>query len=464
MTDLSILSAIPKSAMHRFLLVSIHAGSLKGQADQIEREGFEADIAESLEHLHGLLSEGSYDASILFAGPEATALGDLIAKTRTLHPKTIFTVVASRPEVKDAVAVMKAGAFDYVTRVAQQDEATQLHEIVQSIVRHVRARRMELRIDQIERDISRQSMVISLLSREPSVQQILDRTFQLAPTTTQILIAGTIGTGKSVLAHAIHQRTSQPEAPFVEVHCSNPSAAAMHAEIFGHAENTLPGVPKAESGKIALAEGGTLFFHEIGDLPLDVQHVVLQLMTEGTYYRYGERHPRQARLRLLFSTHHNLEQKAGRGEFLPALLALINKNVVTLPPLSQRAADIPIFAENFLSFYATQTAKNIRGFSKASWRRLLEYPWPGNLRELRNVIEQAVIRCQNPFIEIADLPDHVSGIKPGRLQIGENASLSDLEFEHIRLVLARSKTLDGAAKTLGIDPATLYRKRKRMNL
>jgi|GEM_PF-5230957 len=450
--------------MHRFLLVSINAGSLKGQADQIEREGFEADIAESPEHLHGLLLEGNYDAALVFCGAEAKDIGELVAKIRNLHPKTIFTVIASNPDVRDAVAVMKAGAFDYTIRAAQQDEAVQIHDIILSIVRHVRARRMEQRLDLIKRDINRQSMVISLMSRELSMQQMLDRTFHMAPTTTQILITGPIGTGKSVLAHAIHQRTSPPEAPFVEVHCTNPSAASMHGEIFGHAEGTLPGVQKSDSGKIALAEGGTLFFHEIGDLPLDVQHVVLQLIMEGNYYRLGEKHLRQARLRLLFSTHHNLEQKAAKGEFLPALLAQINKNIATLPPLSQRAADIPIFAENFLSFYATQTAKNIRGFSKATWRRLLEYPWPGNLRELRNVIEQAVIRCQNPFIEIADLPDHVSGVKPGRLQIGENASLSDLEFEHIRLVLARAKTLDGAAKTLGIDPATLYRKRKRMNL
>lgn len=462
------LTSVPYSytqvRMLRFLLVSNHAGSLKGQVDQIEREGFEAEIADGPGHLQAALAAGSFDSVLIYSSNEELILPELVSKTLMGFPKLLITVITAKPAVAEAVAVMKAGAFEYLQRETQESENKQLHGILAAIARKVRSQRMEERVDALERRFNIQSLGICLTSRDNRVQQILDTAFQSYTSTDPVLILGSSGVGKSVLAHAIHHRGSRSETPFIEVHCSNPSATALHAEIFGHAEGTLAGVPRMEPGKIASAEGGTIFLHEIGDMPLDVQHEVLKLITDGVYHRLGESHARPTRIRILASSHHNLRNKTEKGEFLPALLARLTRLVISMPPLNERASDVPIFAETFLTFFSTQTAKNIRGFSKPAWRRLVEYPWPGNLRELRNTIEQAVIRCQSPYIEIADLPDHVSGIKPGRLQVGENASLSDLEFEHIRLVLARAKTLDGAAKTLGIDPATLYRKRKKMNL
>jgi NtrC-family two-component system response regulator AlgB len=212
---------------------------------------------------------------------------------------------------------------------------------------------------------------------------------------------------------------------------------------------------------VAAANGGTIFLDEIGELPLEIQPKLLRLLQEKQYERVGENKVRTADLRILAATNRDLEQLVKEGRFREDLFFRLNVISVRIPPLRERRKDLVNIADSYLKFFAQETAKKIEGFTPAALEKISTYSWPGNLRELRNVIERAVILCEGPKIDVRDLPENIHEAAPRALDLGANATLEELEAEHIRRVIAQSDSLDTAAKVLGIHPATLYRKRKR---
>ncbi|HTK74108.1 MAG TPA: sigma 54-interacting transcriptional regulator, partial [Gemmataceae bacterium] len=218
-------------------------------------------------------------------------------------------------------------------------------------------------------------------------------------------------------------------------------------------------------GKVAAAEGGTLFLDEIGDLPPPLQPKLLRFLQERAYERVGEARPRTGDVRLIAATNRDLAEEVKAGRFREDLYYRLNVIEMTLPPLRERRRDILPLAERLLAFFARQTGKRLGGFTAEAREALLRHSWPGNLRELRNAVERGAILATDPEVGLADLPAAVG--QPGgagRIEVGDTVSLDDLEREHIRRVLARVPSLDEAAAVLGIDPSTLYRKRKRFGL
>jgi two-component system, NtrC family, response regulator AlgB len=299
---------------------------------------------------------------------------------------------------------------------------------------------------------------------EPAVQRVMDIAFKAADTSATILVLGPSGTGKNVLAREIHRRSAQRDKPFVTVNCPSLSKELLESELFGHVKGAFTGAVQDTFGKVAAAEGGTLFLDEIGEMPLEIQPKLLRLLQDREYERVGEAKPRRAVVRVIAASNRNLVEEMKIGRFREDLFYRLNVITLALPGLHDRPADLIRLAQNYLEFFARRMGKKLRGLAPEVAAAFRVYPWPGNLRELRNVIERAVILATGDALTLPDLPEEFSRRPDSSIQVGARVTLDELEAEHLRRILKVTATLEEAARTLGIDPATLYRKRQRLGL
>jgi NtrC-family two-component system response regulator AlgB len=258
----------------------------------------------------------------------------------------------------------------------------------------------------------------------------------------------------------MHQRSRRSAGAFVTVSCPSLSRELLESDLFGHAKGAFTGAHTDTRGKIASADGGTLFLDEIGDLPLEIQPKLLRLLQEREYERVGEAKLRRANVRVISASNRDLGPLMRDGRFREDLFYRLNVISVRLPPLRERTQDVERLALLQLNFLAAHSGKTARGFSNAAIEAMRAYRWPGNLRELRNVIERAVILSDHEQIELADLADTIQ--PASEIRLGGRFNLEQIESEHIRRLIANHRTLEEVAEILEIDPATLYRKRKRL--
>ena len=392
---------------------------------------------------------------------------DVLARLRAADaglPVVLVTAYASVPTVVEA---MRRGAADYLPKPFTPDQIRLVTERV------TRGRALERRVAELELAAAAQAPEMDLRSGEPAMQRLLETAFRAAASRASLLLLGENGTGKSVLARALHARSPRAGGAFVTVSCPSLSRELLESELFGHVKGAFTGATADTRGKVAAAAGGTLYLDEIGELPPEVQPKLLRLLQEREYERVGETQTRRAEVRVVASTNRDLPRAVAAGAFREDLLYRLNTITLTLPPLRERPHDLLPLAEAHLGFFARQLGRPpVRGFSAGAQRAMRAYPWPGNLRELRNAVERAVILGGQGEVILSDLPDAVraagggndgTAAPPGNdVQLGGRATLAEIEDEHLRRVLARTARLDEAAAILGIDPATLYRKRRRM--
>ncbi len=303
-------------------------------------------------------------------------------------------------------------------------------------------------------------------STDPQVRLTLARARFAAPSDAPVLIRGEKGTGKRTLARALHGWSKRSRGPFVTVSCSGIGSERLEFDLFGLVGGTITSDRGDTSGKIAAAEGGTLFLDEVGALPPELQLRLLQLLEDPKYAIVGEAVGRTVDVRIVAATSISLEAAVASGEFHWDLLYRLNVIELLLPPLRHRS-DIRDLADDHLAYFAGQTGNPFTGFAPEALEALLQYTWPGNLRELRNAIERAVIIGTVPDVHLADLPERIAqalvrGDEP--IEVGRRVSLEALEDEHVRRILASTSSLEEAAQVLRINPSTLYRKRKRLGL
>lgn len=310
-----------------------------------------------------------------------------------------------------------------------------------------------------------------IVGRSPAIQEVLSLVAHAAPLDVNILILGESGTGKSVVARAVHQRSDRASKPFVTVNCPSLSKELLESELFGHVKGSFTGAVRDHWGKVKAAEGGTLFLDEIGELPLEIQPKLLRLLQDREYERLGENTIRTSQVRIIAATNRDLAACVAEGTFREDLYYRLNVIGVRIPSLRERPEDLVALAEQYLQFFSRQFGRKIKGFSPAARKILVACPWPGNLRELRNVIERAVILCRDTMLQPEDFPASVSGKHSpaeqslsghaNQVHVGDPVSLDLLERHHIQEIVRRSPSLASAAEVLGIDQATLYRKRKK---
>jgi NtrC-family two-component system response regulator AlgB len=402
--------------------------------------------------LHALRIE-SFDVIFLDLRLDQESGLELIEDIRGLAPKAAIILVTAFATIETAVAAIKRGAFEYFPKPCTPE---QIREVLQRVER---SGKLERRPAETGGDPVPEALDFLLCSESPQMQRALNLAFKAAASDATLLLLGESGTGKSVLARAIHRRSPRAAEPFVTVSCPSLSRELLESDLFGHTRGAFTGAVAEKWGKVTTAEGGTLFLDEIGDLPLDIQARLLRLLQEREYERVGETTSRKSNVRLLAATNRNLSEAVAMGRFREDLYYRLNVISVTVPPLRERMSDFTQLVNNHLQYLARRSGKEPKRLSRAAWEQMQSYNWPGNLREMRNVLERAAILCGGDQIQLSDLSESIC--KNTEIRIGSKVTLAELEKLHIRRVIESSRTLEEAAHTLGIDPATLYRKRKK---
>ncbi len=414
-----------------------------------------ADGAQALE----LLGYGLFDVAFLDLKLGRDKGLDVLVSLLRLAPGLAVVVITAYATIETAVEAMRRGAFDFLPKPFTPDEIRRVLERV------VQIRRLQSHVEELEEQVRSIVPEADLQTAEPAMQDALEMAFRAAPTEATLLLRGESGTGKGVLARAIHARSAHVAGPFITVNCPSLSSELLESELFGHVRGAFTGAVQDTLGKVAAAEGGTLFLDEIGDLPLTLQPKLLRLLQEKRYERVGETRTRACDVRIVAATNRDLLTAVAAGTFREDLLYRLNVIEVVLPPLRQRRSDLVPLAEHLLEFFARQAGRPHMKFTEEARAALLRYPWPGNVRELRNAIERGVILARGAEVGLADLPAQIGTVSTaGVKEVGGAVTLEQLEAEHVRRVLANTATMEEAATVLGIDPSTLYRKRKRHGL
>jgi len=378
---------------------------------------------------------------------------DLIPALLASCPWLKIVVITAYASVESAVQAMRKGASDYIPKPFTPEHV----ELVTGRV--INMRTMEQRINNLKEDMERLHPEASFNSRYSGMQRALDLARQTARSEAVVLLRGPSGTGKTVLARAIHTWSRRAGKPFGIISCPTLSLELLESELFGHVKGSFTGAVKDNPGRIAACEGGTLFLDEIGDLPLSIQPKLLRFIQDREYERVGDQQTRRADVRIIAATNTDLDKGVKEGRFREDLYYRLNVIQIDLPPLAERPDDVESLAKNMLSFFGAQNHKVLTGFSEDALLALRNYFWPGNIRELRNVIERAAILSSGEIVGIELLPASIVP-RTSPIQLGAPVSLEVIEENHIRRVIASARSLQEAADILGIDQATLWRKRK----
>ena len=379
---------------------------------------------------------------------------------RAVTPETAVIIMTAYGTIETAVSAIKAGAADYLTKPLNLDEL--LHRI-----HRVRERQQLLRENRELREaLAERHRVEGILGESGPMQEALSLVRRVAPSDATVLIRGESGTGKELIARAIHHASPRATGPLVKVNCAALAESLLEAELFGHEKGAFTGAIATRKGRFELADGGSLFLDEIGDLPAHMQVKLLRVLQEREFERVGSSRPIAVNVRLLAATHRDLEALVREDRFREDLYYRINVVTITLPPLRERREDLPLLIDHFVRTFAAKNGKPIAGLTRDAREALLRYDYPGNVRELENLIERAVVLTRDEIIGIADLPLtlHEPVPEPGAAP-GLEAAVEALERRMIREALGRASGVQTrAAESLGISERVLRYKLKKYGL
>jgi NtrC-family two-component system response regulator AlgB len=445
----------PDNAQSAILVVDDESSIRRTLAMCLESEGYRQAEAASAREALAETERQYFDAVFLDLRLGTQSGMDLIPRLLENNPGTRIVIITAYATIESAVEGMKRGAFDYLPKPFEPDQ------VVLMAKRAVQARKEAARLA----ELARADRALDLESRSPAVQRALALARQAADSDATILIRGETGTGKGVLARAIHAWSARRGGPFAVVSCPSIPTELLESELFGHQQGSFTGAHREQVGRVAQAAGGSLFMDEIGDLPLTLQSKILRFIQDHEYERLGDPTTRKANVRVLAATHVDLGAAVHGGRFREDLYYRLNVIEIFLPPLRERREDILPLALGLLLRFAAENRREITGFTAEAEAFLESHAWPGNLRELSNAMERAAILCQGPVVPLDQLgligaasAGAQEEVSPGEL------TLEALEERHIRRVLAGNKALDESARILGIDVATLWRKRKKYGL
>jgi DNA-binding NtrC family response regulator len=416
---------------------------------ELARQGHQVEGVADGEAALERLREAPYDVVVLDMKMPRKEGIEVLRELAGFPEQPQVIVMTGFQEVSTAVEAMKLGAYDYLTKPTKIEE-------LEVVVRKAAEKGQLLRDNVALRSrLPGAEPFGGILSRTPRMQEVLRMVERVAPTDSSVLILGESGTGKDLVARAIHERSQRATRPFVPIHCGALPREILESELFGHEKGAFTGAVGAKPGLLELADGGTLFLDEIGEMEPDSQVKLLRVLESGMFFRVGGTRPRRVDVRLVAATNRDLAEAMKQAEFRQDLYYRINTITIQLPPLRERREDVALLARYFVEGNA---AYGVKRLSPEALATLEGYSWPGNVRELLHAIERAVILCKGEEIQADDFPPEVAGALP--LPTGGPAgSLEAVERQHIVSTLRQVAGHRGkAAALLAIDPKTLYRK------
>jgi len=380
---------------------------------------------------------------------------DLLPRLLGERPGLDVVIITAYATIDTAVEAMRRGAKDYLPKPFSPAQ-------IRHLVDRARERRaLSLRLGDLEARLEEAAPEARLDTLSPRMQAVLDVVARAAAHDVPVLLRGENGTGKGVLARALHAQSPRRDRPFVVVNCPTLSEELLASELFGHARGAFTGAVRDQEGRVEAAEGGTVFLDEIGEISPALQAKLLRFIQEKRFERVGETRTRTANVRIVAATNRDLDSEVKAGRFREDLLYRLNVLEIVVPALRERPEDILPLARAFVEFFARQAARPPMELSAATEKLLVGYPWPGNVRELRNAIERALILARGQVLEPESFPDRIAASASDTPTLGGEFTIEDIEREHSLRVMAHASTMDEAARVLGIDASTLWRKRKK---
>lgn len=403
------------------------------------------------------LDRGAVDvvlSDVRMAGMDGLAL---LREIRQRRPETVVVLMTAYATVPQAVEAMRAGAYDYLVKPFALDQVRLLLDRVlevQTLRRENRTLRHAIQHP------------VWLESANPLMQRVFATAQQVAATDVTVLLTGESGTGKNVLAAAIHEWSPRRNAPFVTIACTTLAEHLLESELFGHVKGAFTGAWKDKSGRLEAAQGGSVFLDEVGELSPELQAKLLRFIEEHRFERVGASDTIESDVRVIAATNRDLDAEVNAGRFRKDLFFRLNVVGIRLPALRERLEDLQALTDHLLAQLSARYRRGEIRVTREARHALAAYSWPGNVRELVNVLERAVVLSRGDTIRAEDIPDRLLApvSVPAASAAAPRQSLEDIERQHIEQVLADSATLEEAAARLGINPTTLWRKRKRYGI
>ena len=420
----------------------------------LSRAGYEALTASDGREALSRLEEALPDVVLTdIHMPDLDGL-HLLDEIKTRYPNTLVIMMTAFSSIDSAVEAMRRGAEDYLSKPLQLADAQM------SIERALERRTLRTRVTQLESQVRDRYQFSQIIGKSAAMQRVFSIIERVAQTNATVLIQGRTGTGKELVARAIHYNSPRAQKPLVDINCGALPDDLVESELFGHQKGAFTGAGETKKGLFETAHGGTLFLDEVQSLKPELQTKLLRALQERVVRRVGGRENIEVDVRVIAATNQNIAEAVKQGEFREDLYYRLNVVSIFLPELRARREDIPLLVEHFLQRHEVQQPP--RHFSNEALRLLLGYDWPGNLRELQNAVEYALAIGLGPTLTIADLPPHISGmisLSGAPEPVGEGRTLEEVERRHILRILEETSSNHlRAAEILGIDRRTLYRK------
>jgi two-component system response regulator AtoC len=422
-------------------------------------ERYDVYLAEDAKTAMELLEREHFDVLLTdFRLPSEDGL-KLVVRAKSLSRPPVCILMTAYGSEELAVEAMKRGADDYIAK-----GRLQIDELEMRIARALRQRTLEDENVQLRQQLDSRFGLQNIIGESPQMKEVFEMVQQVAPTRATVLLTGESGTGKELIARAIHHLSPRARQPLVIVHCAALAPTLLESELFGHEKGAFTGAHERRIGRFEQAQGGTLFLDEIGEIDATIQIKLLRFLGERTFERVGSNKTLTADVRLITATNKNLEELVKAGKFREDLFFRLRVVEIHLPPLRERAQDIPLLALSFLREFAQENGKNVTDFTAEALHQLMNYSWPGNVRELRAAIEHAVVLCRGDKITVRDLPPSVRGETAATDDAARLLARGDLtvkEAEKQLMIRALKETKGNrtqAAKLIGMSRRTFHRK------
>jgi DNA-binding NtrC family response regulator len=427
----------------------------------LKKEGYSVKTAEDgIEGLRLFRTEFFHAVLLDLKLPDMDGM-EILSRIKEEHPKTAVIIITGYATIDSAIEAMKRGASDYLSKPFTPE---QLRLITK---KSLDSRKMLIENIYMREELEKKIEFNMVIGKSPVMGKILDIVKRISSSDSTVLITGESGTGKEILAREIHNHSPRRNAPFVVVDCGALVETLFESELFGHVKGSFTGAHETKHGRFEVANGGTIFLDEISNISMNIQAKLLRVIQEREVTRVGSNKPIKVDVRILAATNENLADLVRKEKFREDLFYRLSVVPLNLPPLRERKEDIPFLIDHFINKYCKKTRKDLKGVSPSVKKALMEYDWPGNIRELENTIERAVVLSKGEKIELEDLVYHgISASSSLLLPVGgKYKSLDDIEKEYIKIVLqAQHGNKSKTAKILKIDRKTLMAKIKKYKI